>query len=156
MVSNISKISKCWGSWCSAHLWLLLVVLLFITRIHVDLPLFANTFPQPLALHCLTVSRFCRRWPSKNKTLILNQKLNENHEEHKSFFLPAAGRLSTNGATEFALKQSIPGNWSSAGAAAGQLPVRTRVRTRTHFNNSRTKIHFHAVLLTKNKKRLKF
>lgn len=46
---------------CCVHLWFFLIVLLFITRFHVDLPLFADAFPQPLAFHCLTVAHFCWR-----------------------------------------------------------------------------------------------
>lgn len=48
--------------------------------------------------------------------------------------LPATGRLGTNGATEFSLKQGIPGNTATTGPASQQLPVWARICARANFN----------------------
>jgi len=135
------------------YLRFLLVVLLFITRIHVDLPLFAHTFTKPLSFNCLTLPRFPWRWSLKKEAFAHDKITNHNNlkdnlealKNIKPVILPATGGLCTNGATEFTLKEGIPGNTATTGPTPWQLPIWAHVSTRANFNTG-TNLHTGALL----------
>lgn len=114
----------------SSHLWFFLIFFLFISRIHIDLPLFANTFSQTLTLGCLTLPSFPWGWSVRTANdSVLNQQNNSKKKREKlcngvTVVLPATGRLSTNRAAESALEGSIVGDTTTAGTASRQLHSR--------------------------------
>lgn len=63
----------------SSYLWLFLIFIFFISRIHVDFSLFANAFSQTLPLGCLALPSFPWGWSVRAaNSSILNQQHNSN------------------------------------------------------------------------------